>query len=201
VPEMKPLGLGRGHTGQYSRPRRWRRDAGADDTPPLLALGSDKGFRTERGGVSVSEMDQMKPLGLGRGHTGQYSRPRRWRRGADHGGRTGAPSAERGKGRPTGPFTTSYYVLRPGSIAAQWTVQTVCPEPRGHIPYTIYHIPFSYFFRLVISEAGPTQGALLFLLLSHQQAPSGPALQDSATGALYRAPGEDISLLFVVDVL
>jgi hypothetical protein len=39
-----------------------------------------------------------------------------------------------------------------------------------------------------VSEAGPTQGALLFLLLSHQQAPSGPALQDSTTSALYRAP-------------
>jgi hypothetical protein len=42
--------------------------------------------------------------------------------------------------------------------------------------------------QLVISEADPTQGALLFLLLSHQQAPSGPALQDSTTSAPYRAP-------------
>jgi hypothetical protein len=44
-------------------------------------------------------------------------------------------------------------------------------------------------FQLVISEADPTQGALLFLLLYYQQAPPGPALQDSATSALYRAPG------------
>jgi hypothetical protein len=52
-----------------------------------------------------------------------------------------------------------------------------------------------YLFQLVISEAGPTQGALLFLLLCYPQAPPGPALQDSTaglqdstTGALYRAP-------------
>ena len=43
-------------------------------------------------------------------------------------------------------------------------------------------------FQLVISEADPTQGALLFLLLCYLQAPSGPALQDSTTSALYRAP-------------
>jgi hypothetical protein len=43
-------------------------------------------------------------------------------------------------------------------------------------------------FQLVISEAGPTQGALLFLLLYYQQAPPGPAPQDSTTGALYCAP-------------
>jgi hypothetical protein len=55
--------------------------------------------------------------------------------------------------------------------------------PRG-IQFVIPVCPF----QLVISEAGPTQGALLFLLLSHQQAPLGPALQDSTTSALYRAP-------------
>jgi hypothetical protein len=77
VSEMKPLGLDRGHTGQYSRPRRWRRDAGADAASPLLALGPEKGVQDR--GASVSE---MKPLGRGRGHTGQYSRPRRWRRDA-----------------------------------------------------------------------------------------------------------------------
>jgi hypothetical protein len=39
--------------------------------------------------------------------------------------------------------------------------------------------------QLVISEADPT-GTPLFLLLSHQQAPPGPALQDSTTSALSR---------------
>jgi hypothetical protein len=51
-------------------------------------------------------------------------------------------------------------------------------------------------FQLVISEAGPTQGALLFLLLYYQQAPPGPALQDSTTSALYRAPSK-LAVVFV----
>ena len=52
--EMKPLGLGRGRTGQCCRPRMWRRvrivrmwrrDAGADVASPPPALGSET--RTE----------------------------------------------------------------------------------------------------------------------------------------------------------
>jgi hypothetical protein len=48
VSEMKPLGLGRGHTGQYSRPRRWRRDAGADIASPYINTRRKRSPRTQK---------------------------------------------------------------------------------------------------------------------------------------------------------
>jgi hypothetical protein len=48
-------------------------------------------------------------------------------------------------------------------------------------------------------RGGPTQGGggYLFLLLPYQQAPSGPALQDSTASAPYRAPLPLVEVLLI----